>query len=94
MAGLRPVAEMMRMDFALPAYDQIAQHAAKIRYMFGGQFQVPMVIRGPSGVGNQLSAQHSQALDVLFAHIPGLKGCRARHARRRQGPDQGGHPRQ
>lgn len=73
MAGLRPVCEMMRMDFALPAYDQIAQHAAKIRYMFGGQFKVPMVIRGPSGVVNQLSAQHSQALEVLFCHCPGLK---------------------
>ncbi len=73
MAGLRPICEMMRMDFALPAYDQIAQHAAKIRYMFGGQFKVPMVIRGPSGVGNQLSAQHSQAIEVLFAHCPGLK---------------------
>jgi pyruvate dehydrogenase E1 component beta subunit len=73
MAGLRPICEMMRMDFSLPAYDQIAQHAAKIRYMFGGQFQVPMVIRGPSGVGRQLSAQHSQAIEVLFAHIPGLK---------------------
>jgi pyruvate dehydrogenase E1 component beta subunit len=73
MAGLRPVCEMMRMDFSLPAYDQIAQHAAKIRYMFGGQFKVPMVIRGPSGIGNQLSAQHSQALEVLFAHCPGLK---------------------
>ncbi len=73
MAGLRPVCEMMRMDFATPAYDQIVQHAAKIRYMFGGQFQVPMVIRGPSGVGLQLSAQHSQAIEVLFAHIPGLK---------------------
>jgi len=73
MAGLKPVAEMMRMDFALPAYDQIFQHAAKIRYMFGGQFKVPMVLRGPSGVGNQLSAQHSQALEVLFAHCPGLK---------------------
>lgn len=73
MAGLRPVCEMMRMDFALPAYDQIAQHAAKIRYMFGGQFKVPMVVRGPSGVGRQLSAQHSQSLEVLFAHCPGLK---------------------
>jgi pyruvate dehydrogenase E1 component beta subunit len=73
MAGLRPVAEMMRMDFALPAYDQIIQHAAKIRYMFGGQFKVPMVIRGPSGVGRQLSAQHSQSLEALFAHCPGLK---------------------
>jgi pyruvate dehydrogenase E1 component beta subunit len=73
MAGLRPVCEMMRMDFALPAYDQIAQHAAKIRYMFGGQFKVPMVIRGPSGVVNQLSAQHSQSLETLFCHCPGLK---------------------
>ena len=73
MAGLRPVCEMMRMDFALPAYDQITQHAAKIRYMFGGQFKCPMVIRGPSGVGRQLSAQHSQALELLFASCPGLK---------------------
>jgi pyruvate dehydrogenase E1 component beta subunit len=73
MAGLRPVCEMMRMDFALPAYDQIAQHAAKIRYMFGGQFKVPMVVRGPSGVVNQLSAQHSQALEAIFCHCPGLK---------------------
>lgn len=73
MAGLRPVAEMMRMDFALPAYDQIVQHAAKIRYMFGGQFKVPLVIRGPSGINNQLSAQHSQSIETLFAHVPGLK---------------------
>lgn len=73
MAGLRPICEMMRLDFSLPAYDQIVQHAAKIRYMFGGQFKCPMVIRGPSGIGNQLSAQHGQALEALFAHIPGLK---------------------
>ena len=73
MAGLRPVCEMMRMDFAMVAYDQVINHAAKIRYMFGGQFKVPMVIRGPSGVGRQLSAQHSQSLEVLFAHVPGLK---------------------
>ena len=73
MAGLRPICEMMRLDFATPAFDQIVQHAAKIRYMFGGQFQVPMVIRGPSGVGLQLSAQHSQALEAVFAHFPGLK---------------------
>ncbi|GAB4453361.1 MAG: alpha-ketoacid dehydrogenase subunit beta [Armatimonadaceae bacterium] len=75
MAGLRPICEMMRLDFSLPAYDQIVQHAAKIRYMFGGQFQCPMVIRGPSGIGNQLSAQHGQSLEALFAHIPGLKVC-------------------
>jgi pyruvate dehydrogenase E1 component beta subunit len=73
MAGLRPICEMMRLDFATPAFDQIVQHAAKIRYMFGGQFKVPMVIRGPSGVGLQLSAQHSQALEATFAHYPGLK---------------------
>jgi pyruvate dehydrogenase E1 component beta subunit len=73
MAGLRPICEMMRMDFATPAFDQIVQHAAKIRYMFGGQFKVPMVIRGPSGVGLQLSAQHSQAIETTFAHFPGLK---------------------
>lgn len=73
MAGLRPVAEMMRLDFSLPAFDQIVQHAAKIRYMFGGQFKVPMVIRGPSGINNQLSAQHSQSIEAFFAHVPGLK---------------------
>ncbi|MGC4045565.1 MAG: alpha-ketoacid dehydrogenase subunit beta [Armatimonas sp.] len=73
MAGLRPICEMMRLDFATPAFDQIVQHAAKIRYMFGGQFKVPMVIRGPSGVGLQLSAQHSQAIEATFAHYPGLK---------------------
>lgn len=73
MSGLRPICEMMRLDFATPAFDQIVQHAAKIRYMFGGQFKVPMVIRGPSGVGLQLSAQHSQALEATFAHFPGLK---------------------
>lgn len=73
MAGLRPVAEMMRLDFSLPAFDQIVQHAAKIRYMFGGQFKVPLVIRGPSGINNQLSAQHSQSIEAFFAHVPGLK---------------------
>jgi pyruvate dehydrogenase E1 component beta subunit len=87
-----PICEMMRMDFALPAYDQIAQHAAKIRYMFGGQFKVPMVIRGPSGVGKQLSAQHSQALEC-FSRTSRPEGRVSRDPRRCQGPDEDRHPR-
>src|SRR6202022_2026730 len=58
MAGLRPVVELMTINFSLVAYDQIVQHAAKIRYMFGGEVSVPMVIRMPGGAGHQLSSQH------------------------------------
>lgn len=73
MAGLRPVAEMMTINFALLALDMIANHAAKLHYMFGGQFTVPVVFRAPGGGGRQLGATHSQTLDVLFAHFPGLR---------------------
>jgi pyruvate dehydrogenase E1 component beta subunit len=71
--GLRPVVEMMTMSFSILALDQIINHAAKVRYMSGGQFSVPMVIRGPGGAANQLSAQHSHSMEGWYAHVPGLK---------------------
>ncbi len=73
MVGLRPVIEMMTFNFALLALDQIINSAAKMRYMSGGQVGVPMVVRGPGGAALQLGAQHSQALEAHYAHIPGLK---------------------
>ena len=73
MAGLRPVVEIMTVNFVILAMDQIVNNAAKIHYMFGGQASVPMVIRMPGGGGHQLSSQHSQTLDAWFAHVPGLK---------------------
>ncbi len=73
MAGLRPVAEIMTINFALLAMDQIANHSAKLRSMFGGQFTLPLVIRTVGGGGRQLGATHSQTLDAIFAHFPGLK---------------------
>jgi len=73
MAGLRPVAELMTINFAFLAMDQIVNHAAKLRIMFGGQFKVPIVIRAVGGGGRQLSATHSQTPDVIFAHFPGIK---------------------
>ncbi len=73
MTGLRPVVEMMTMSFSILALDQIINHAAKIHYMTGGQAKVPMVIRGPGGAANQLSAQHSHSLEGWYAHVPGLK---------------------
>ncbi|MFO7312501.1 MAG: alpha-ketoacid dehydrogenase subunit beta [Bacillota bacterium] len=72
MDGLRPVAEIMTINFTLVAIDQIINNAAKIHYMFGGQFRCPIVIRTVGG-GRRLAATHSQNLEVLFAHIPGLK---------------------
>src|SRR5207245_2461262 len=72
MLGLRPVVEMMTINFSLIAYDQIVNNAAKIRYMFGGEAKVPLVIRMPGGAGHQLSAQHSHSLEVLYGFIPGL----------------------
>ena len=73
MAGLRPVAELMTINFAFLAMDQIVNHAAKLRYMFGGQMSVPVVIRAVGGGGRQLGATHSQTPDAIFAHFPGLK---------------------
>lgn len=73
MLGLRPVVEIMTINFIQLAIDEIVNHAAKIYYMFGGQCPVPMVIRTPGGGGQQLSATHSQNLEVWFAHVPGLE---------------------
>jgi pyruvate dehydrogenase E1 component beta subunit len=72
MLGLRPVVELMTINFSLVAYDQIVNNAAKIRYMFGGEAKVPLVIRMPGGAGHQLSAQHSHSLEVIYGLIPGL----------------------
>jgi pyruvate dehydrogenase E1 component beta subunit len=73
MAGLRPVVELMTVNFALLAMDQIINHMTKIRYMFGGQTFLPMVVRMPGGGGSQLGAQHSQSLESYFMHCPGLR---------------------
>ena len=70
--GQRPIAELMTINFSLLAFDQIVNHAAKMHHMFGGQWSVPLVVRMACGWG-QLSATHSQSLEVMFAHIPGLK---------------------
>jgi pyruvate dehydrogenase E1 component beta subunit len=70
--GMRPIAEMMTFNFSILALDQIVNHAAKYRYMSGGQVRCPMVMRGPSGAAAQVAAQHSQAFESWFAHVPGL----------------------
>ncbi|HML23291.1 MAG TPA: alpha-ketoacid dehydrogenase subunit beta [Aggregatilinea sp.] len=72
MYGLRPIAEIMTINFAFLALDAIINHAAKVRYMFNGQFTVPLVIRTTTGGGKQLGATHSHAPEVIFAHFPGL----------------------
>lgn len=71
MAGLRPVAELMTINFAFVAMDAIVNHMAKVRYMFNGQFTVPLVVRTTTGGGKQLGATHSHAPEVIFAHFPG-----------------------
>ncbi|MEV5410872.1 alpha-ketoacid dehydrogenase subunit beta [Thermopolyspora sp. NPDC052614] len=73
MLGLRPIVEIMTINFSLLAIDQIVNHAAKMHGMFGGQVSVPMVLRTPGGGGQQLAATHSQNLEVYYAHVPGLK---------------------
>jgi pyruvate dehydrogenase E1 component beta subunit len=73
MVGLRPVIEFMTWNFALLAIDQVVNSAAKMLYMSGGQFNVPIVFRGPNGAALQLGAQHSQAFESWLAHIPGIK---------------------
>lgn len=73
MVGLRPIVEMMTFNFALLALDQIVNGAAKMLYMSGGQFPIPLVVRGPGGSAHQLAAQHSQSLEAWFCHVPGLK---------------------
>ncbi|MGB2695573.1 MAG: alpha-ketoacid dehydrogenase subunit beta [Dehalococcoidia bacterium] len=73
MGGLRPIVELMTINFSLLAFDQIVNNAAKISYMSNGQLHVPMVIRMASGAGSQLGSQHSHSLEGWYAHIPGLK---------------------
>jgi pyruvate dehydrogenase E1 component beta subunit len=73
LTGLRPIAELMTINFAFAAMDQIVNEAAKLHYMFGGQFVLPLVIRAVGGGGRQLGATHSQTPDAIFAHFPGLK---------------------
>ncbi|RMD81122.1 MAG: pyruvate dehydrogenase complex E1 component subunit beta [Lentisphaerae bacterium] len=73
LTGLRPIVEFMTFNFAIQALDQIYNNAAKMRYMSGGQFSVPVVFRGPNGPAEYLSSQHSQALASIFVHCPGLK---------------------
>src|SRR2546421_424858 len=72
MAGLRPVVELMTINFSLLALDQIINCAAAIRYMFGGQVKVPMVIRMPQGAGHQLGPTHSHSFEAIYLHVPGL----------------------
>src|SRR6266581_4277923 len=73
MIGLRPIIEFMTWNFSLTAIDQLINNAAKLRYMANGQFTLPIVFRGPGGAAHALAAQHSQALESLYAHVPGLK---------------------
>ena len=73
MAGLRPVAEIMYVDFTTVCMDPIINQAAKLRYMSGGQLTIPLVIRTQGGAGTSEAAQHSQSMEALFAHVPGLK---------------------
>jgi len=73
MTGLRPIIEFMTWNFSLVAIDQIINSAAKLNYMSGGQFPMPIVFRGAGGVGGRLGAQHSQAFESWYAHVPGMK---------------------
>jgi len=73
MGGLKPIVELMTINFGLLAIDQIVNNAAKMHYMFGGNAKVPIVIRAPQGAGHQLGAQHSQSLEAYFLHCPGLR---------------------
>ena len=73
MAGLRPVIEFMTFNFSILAFDQIINNAAKMRYMSGGQFTMPIVFRGPNGPAEYLSSQHSQNTAAIYTHVPGLK---------------------
>jgi len=72
MTGLRPVVELMTINFSLLAFDQIVNHAAHIHYMFGGQAKVPLVVRMPQGAGHQLGPTHSHCLEAIYMHVPGL----------------------
>ncbi len=73
MTGLRPIVEWMTLNFSAMAFDQVLNNAAKMLYMSGGQFPVPLVLRGPNGPAEYLAAQHSQSFQAFYSHIPGLK---------------------
>jgi pyruvate dehydrogenase E1 component beta subunit len=73
LAGLRPVPELMTMNFAIVAMDQIINHVAKTHYMFGGQFKLPITIRAPGGGGTQKGAQHSHSIESWFVNAPGIR---------------------
>lgn len=73
MAGMRPIAELMTMNFSMVAMDQIVNHASKMRYMFGGQVKLPLVIRAPGGGGSQKGAQHSHSIESWFVNSPGIR---------------------
>ena len=73
MAGMRPIVELMFSDFMCVCYDELVNEAPKLRFMFGGKVSVPMVMRTPSGSGTGAAAQHSQSLEAVLAHMPGLK---------------------
>jgi len=73
MAGMRPIAELMTMNFAIVAMDQIVNHASKMRYMFGGKVTLPLVIRAPGGGGTQKAAQHSHCIESWFVNTPGIR---------------------
>ncbi|MBI3053719.1 MAG: alpha-ketoacid dehydrogenase subunit beta, partial [Betaproteobacteria bacterium] len=73
LAGMRPIVEVMTVNFSLLALDQILNNAATIRHMSGGQFSIPLVIRMATGGGRQLAAQHSHSLEGWYAHIPGIR---------------------
>lgn len=72
MTGLRPIVEFMSMNFSFVAFDQLVNHAAKMHYMSGGRFSVPIVFRGPNGSAAQVSCQHSHCVEALYSNIPGL----------------------
>ncbi|MEW5862624.1 MAG: alpha-ketoacid dehydrogenase subunit beta [Pseudomonadota bacterium] len=77
LGGMRPIVEVMTINFSLLALDQIVNHAALLRHMSGGQFSVPLVIRTASGAGRQLAAQHSHSFEAWYAHVPGIKAVAA-----------------
>ena len=93
MTGLRPIVELMTVNFSLLAMDQIVNHMSTIHYMFGGQVTVPMVVRMPQGAGHQLGPTHSHCLEAMLPARARDAGRRAVHARRREGPAEGRDPR-
>ena len=93
MVGLRPIIEFMTWNFSLVAIDQIVNNAAKIHQMTGGQFNVPIVFRGPGGPAVQVGSQHSQSLESYLRARPGPQGRDAVDGGRRQGPAEDGDPR-